>query len=140
MRLKNLGVPADTQVFFGHGESISYGDILQNLECFNKTLNLSIKTPDEKIKPVEDFYFDDDKLMIALQEVAKSFYDEESQSAVAYLPDMSRLKVKAGSPEAEFNDFVIDMKTPAQFKDGKIYLSGKFIAEIFKPFFKWELK
>ena len=140
MRLKHLGIPADTRVFFGHGEHISYGDMLKNFNCFNKNLSLSIKTPDGNIKPVEDFYFDGDTLMIALQEAAKYFYDAKTGTAVLYMPDMSRLKVKAGSPEAEFNDFIINMKSPAQLRDEKIYLSGKFIAEIFKPFIKWELK
>lgn len=61
-------------------------------------------------------------------------------SAAAFLPNMSILKVKAGSIEANFDSFTINMKSQAQIKDEKIYLPGKFTAEIFKPFLKWELK
>ena len=140
MRLKNLDIPADTKVFFGHGEYISYGDMLKNFDIFNKTFSFSITTPDEKTKSLEDFYIDGDTMMIALQDFAKFFYDAKDESAVVYLPDMSRLEVKAGSPEAKFNDFVINMKHSAQLRDNKIYLPGNFIAEVFKPFIKWKIQ
>ena len=145
MKLKNLDIPAKTKIFFGHGESISYGGMLKTFEIFNKPLTMSVKTSDEKITPIKDFYFDDNTVMISLQEIAgflgtSYFFDEGTKSAAVFLPNNSILKVKAGSDEANFDDFAINMKTQAQIKDGKIYLPGKFTAEIFKPFLKWELK
>lgn len=106
---------------------------------------MSVETQDGKNTPIEDFYFEDDALMISLQEITKFlctsyFFSDEAKSAVAYLPNMSRLKVTAGNSEANFDSFIINMKGSAQIKDGKIYLPGKFIAAIFKPFLKWELK
>lgn len=146
MRLKNLDIPAETEVFFGHGERISYGDMIKTFEFFNKPLVMNIKTHDgKKITPVRDFYFDGDTLMVSIQEITKFlgtsyFFNDSAKSAVAYLPNMSKLKLKAGNSEAELDNFVINMKNSAQLQNGKIYLPGKFIAEILKPFLKWELK
>lgn len=145
MRLKNLDVPDDTEVFFGHGEHIKYGDMIKTFAFFNKPLSMSVKAQNNKISPINDFYFDGDTLMISLQEIIKIletsyFFNEKIKSAVAYLPNMSKLKIKMGSADAELDNFIINMQAPAQLKDEKIYLPGKFIAEIFKPFLKWELK
>ena len=144
MRLRYADFPADTKVFFGHGEYISYGDMLKNFDCFNKPLTMRIKTHDGKSLTISDYYLDGDMLMIAVQDIAQFlgigyFCNEAAKSAVVYLPDKSCLKVKAGSQEADFDGFVMNMKGSAQFKDGKMYLPGKFIAGICKPFLNWEL-
>ena len=144
MRLRHADFPADTKVFFGHGEYISYGDMLKNFACFNKPLTMRVKAHDGKSSPVNDFYFDGDTLMIAIQEITQFlgtgyFCNEAAKSAVVFLPDMSCLKVKAGSHDADFDGFAVEVNGSAQLKNGKIYLPGKFIAEIFKPFIDWEL-
>lgn len=138
-RLKNLGLPENTAVFFGHGERITYGDMLKKFDCFTKTLVISVKPHNGEMTELEDVYLDGDTLMLSLSDTAKCFYNSDAQSAVAFLPDMTRLKVKAGSPYADLDGFTVDMKAPAQFRDGKIYLSGKFTAQIFKDFLTWSL-
>lgn len=104
MHLRNLDLPADTKVFFGHGEYTTYGDMLKNFDCLNKTLTMRIETQDGKNTPIEDFYFEDGALMISLQEITKFlgtsyFFSDEKKSAVTSLPNMSKLKVKAGNLE-----------------------------------------
>ncbi len=143
MRVKTLGISDSTEVFFGHGEHMNYRDMLNSYAIFTKPLRLSAKTQDGNLCPINNYYFDDKILMISLEEIVSITgiaYFGNSDGAVAYIPQFGRLKVRAGSPEAEIDTFSINMKGSAQIKDGKIYLPGKFIAEIFRPFLKWELK
>ena len=143
-RLKNLNIPSDTKIFFGHGEFINYGEMLKNFDCFRNPLSLNAKKLDGNFEEFSDLYFDDDILMLSLYDAAKiagaSYISREnSDEAVIFLPNVSRLKVKKGSSTAEFDGFTIEMKTPAQIRDGKFYLPGKFIATIFKNYLAWSL-
>ncbi|MBQ7594116.1 MAG: MBL fold metallo-hydrolase [Synergistaceae bacterium] len=138
MKLKALDVPGDTKIFFGHGEYVSYEYMLENFECFTKTLALS-----EDFVELEDLYFDGDTLMLPVNDAAKilkTSYFQRDNEAVIYLPNVSRLKVNVGSSDADFDGFKMDMEAPAQIKDGKIYLPGKFIAQVCKNFLTWTLK
>ena len=126
-RLKALDVPENTAVFFGHGEYISYGYMLKTFDCLNYPLVISVKTTDGDFTELEDFYLDGDTIMLPVS------------GSVVFLPDMTRLKVKAGSPEAWLDGFRIDMQHPAQLRDGKIYLPGKFLAQICRDFTTWKL-
>lgn len=181
MHIKNLNIPPSTEVFFGHGEHISYSRMLDTYEIFTKPLELSItaqngtashvtpdtsnksyetaqdstispvvRTPakpretaqDGKASSVRYVYFDEGALMISLEDIVKLTgiaYFASDGGAMAYIPQFGRLKVTAGSSVAEFDTFPVNMKGIAQVKDGKIYLPGKFIAGIFKPFIKWSL-
>ena len=60
--------------------------------------------------------------------------------AVIYLPNVRRLKINVGSPDADCDGFKMNVKAPAQIKDEKIYLPGKFIAQVFKNFLTCTLK
>ena len=42
-RLKNLDIPDSTEIFFGHGEKTTYGDMLKKFDCFTKPLVISVK-------------------------------------------------------------------------------------------------
>ena len=127
-RLKKFDAPAETEIFFGHGERVTFGEMLKNFDMFNKPLIMSIKTHDGKISSVKDCYFDCDVVMIALNQFADVHTQKISPlpttnaqgesiaqaSIIAYLPDMSSLKVTPGISHAEFNSFTVDMKAPAQ--------------------------
>ena len=143
-KLKNLGLPEDTTVFFGHGERVSYGEMLSTFDCFTKTLTLSFKANEGETTDVEDVYFEGDTLMLPADLPAKILntpYIPDKDSAVIYLPNMTRLKVRVGgkNPDAELDGFTVNMTSPAQLKDGKIYMPGKFLEQVFKGFIAWEL-
>ena len=117
MRIKNLGIPASTEVFFGHGEHIKYGDMLASYDIFKKPLELFVKTRDGKTVAVNNFYFDEGTLFISLEEIvniAGMVYFGDSGGAVAYIPEFGRLKVSAGSSQAEYDTFSVNMKGAAQ--------------------------
>ena len=138
LRLKRLNIPDDTAVLFGHGERTSYGEMIRDFECFRKSITVCIKDT-----MLEDSYIEGDTFMLSINEVAKilgtSYFLIGSKSAVMYLPDMSRLKVNADSSDAEIEDFTVNMKNPARFKYGKMYIPAKFIAQICKSFIEWSL-
>lgn len=143
MKIKNLNIPETTEIFFGHGEHIKYSEMLRTYEIFSRPMELFARKTDGTNSAIRDLYFDEGVLFISLEEVIKIAgmeYFGDDNGAVAYIPEFGRLKVRAGSPEAEYDTFSVNMKACAQVKDGKIYLPGKFIAEIFKPFVKWDLK
>lgn len=141
-RVKALDVPAETEVFFGHGEHIAYGRMLETYTCFARALMLGVKTGDGGSVEIKDFYFDGETLMMSLEEMVKiagTGYFQDGDSVTAHLPQMGRLTVRAGGAEAELDGFPINMKGPAALRDGKIYLPGKFIGEIFKGHVTWGL-
>ena len=118
--------------------------MLKNFDCFTKTLALGVKDSAGNVSELKDYYLDGDTLMLSLKEIAEVlntayFFSPDSQSAVFFLPDMSRLQVKAGNSEAELESFAVNMNSPAKLKDGKIYLPGKFTAQILKSSSAWNL-
>ena len=143
LRLKKLNIPDNVEVFFGHGEHVSYKEMLKDFECFNKPLILQVKAEGGNFTELEDSYIDDGTIMLSMNEATKilgtSCFSSTPDYAVMYLPNMNRLRVKAGSSDADINGFAINMKYPAQLKDGKIYLPAKFLAQICKGFLSWSL-
>lgn len=87
-------------------------------------------------------YFEGDTLMLPAELSAKMLgtaYIAGDDSAVVYLPNMTRLKVRAGSKDAELDGFTISMGSSAQVRDGKLYMPGKFAVQVFKGFLFWGL-
>ena len=81
--------------------------------------------------------------MVSLQEISSILETSlflDGNRAVAYLPNKSRLDLEDGSTSAKLDDFAMNMKHPAKFRDGKIFLPGSFAVEITKPFLQWQLK
>lgn len=139
-KIKNLNIPGNTKVFFGHGEYTTFKKMISTYPIF-KNKFLGIKT-DQGTILIPDVYIVGDEILLPIRQVGETIggtisWDNVTKTASLSLPDQTLLKTQIGNDDIIVDGQTVEADISTQLHDGKTYISGEVLAVELRAYIQW---